>query len=361
MLIGNFNEGGLPQDELTYAAFRLAAIDTLMQIEMAQHSPDGADPIGFLDAVPVLAEVAPVVQVDLLADAWHRHRSAESHKASLLDAAVVYAVCETAARLVQEIPELVGSHLASGPTPCHLTIDQALPERFQSLFESFWGDIDFMTLEYFGDIAPDKARRIKKVMGISNSQVKKLESALARAHASPEILTRLQGLLTEEELKAWSRWLVPPVIVSLRDVVGEMDILSDTFQAYINRKTGELFTATDSELLSIDDEIDEDAQDWQIESIKKLREIRDSDDWLELPSKHGFHEWEVMADFCQSIENELLREDFLDAIRGGGAFGRFKNMAARHGLVDDWHRFRDNALSEFVASWLRANGIAYRK
>ena len=188
MLTGDLSDLGLPQDELSYAAFRLAAIDTLMQIEMAQDSPAGIEPIGFLDEVPVLQNTAPVVQIDLLADVWCRHRTAEVHHASLLDAAVFYAACQTAARVVQEQPELAGSQLATGPIPCHLPIDQELPERFQSQFESFWSDIDFLTLEHFEDVDPAKVRRIKKVLGISNSQVKKLEAVLARWHASPQIL-----------------------------------------------------------------------------------------------------------------------------------------------------------------------------
>jgi hypothetical protein len=55
-----------------------------------------------------------------------------------------------------------------------------------------------------------------------------------------------------------------------------------------------------------------------------------------------------------------LREDLLDALRGRGAFGRFQDLARRRGLLDDWHAFRDRRLAEFVAGWLRSQGIAYR-
>ena len=364
MLTGSHDDIHLPQTDLTYAAFRLAVIDTLIQIEMAQQAPGGPEPVGYLDEVPVLAAVAPAVQVDLLADTWARHRSAEPHRASLLDAAVIYAACQTAARIVEEQPELAGSHLATGPLACDLPIDRGLPERFQSLFESFWSDVDFLTLEHLADTDPAKAGRIKKVMGISNNQIKKLEAALGRFHARPQVLTRLEGLLTEPERRAWSRWLVPPLVVSLRDVVSEMDTLGDGFQAYLNRKTGELFTASEDELRQLDagdDDVDQDAPAWQVEVTSKLRSINESEDWLQLPSKREFHEWEVMADFCRSVANDTLREDLLDAIRGSGAFGRFKSMIHRHGLIDDWYRFCDEQFMDFAAAWLRANGIAYRK
>jgi hypothetical protein len=276
---------------------------------------------------------------------------------------VIYAACETAAWIVEEQPELAGRHLVTGPVPCLLTVDTGLPEQFRELFESFWGDIDFVTLELFADTDPAKAQRIKNVLGISKSQVKKLEAVLGRSHASPDLLARLHGLLNEEELQAWSRVLVPPVVVSLRDVLSEMDTPGDTFHAFLNRKTGELFTATDDELVHLDDplEPEEAMPDWQRETTSRLRSIHGSDDWLELPSKREFDEWSIVAQFCGSIANEALREKMLEAIRGSGAFGRFKNLAHQHGLIDEWYRFRDQQLAEFLAGWLKVNGIAYRK
>jgi hypothetical protein len=364
MLTQKLSDQQLPQDHLTYAAFRLAAIDTLMQIEMAATSPGGTiDPVGFLEEIPVLAEVALVVQVDLLADTWQRHRDAERRIASLLDSAIVYAACHTAARIVREDPDLARSHLASGPESCGVVVDASLPQRLLEQFDCFGSDVDFLTLEQFADTDPALGKRIKQMLGISKSQVKKLEAVLARAHASPEILAHLHGLLSEEEIQAWSRYLVPPLVVSLRAVAAEVDTPSDTSQAFINRKTGALFTASDEELRHLDepDYLGDSPPDWQLEAINQLKSIRNSEDWLELPSCHEFHEWDVMAEFCQSVQNDAKRDQLLDAIRGSGAFGRFKDIGHRLGLIEDWYRFRDQRFADFVAMWLRANGIAYKK
>jgi hypothetical protein len=362
MLFGNLNSP-LPADELTAAAFRLTAVNTLIDIESsASPAAAGVEPAGYLGEVPLLAEVAPAVQVDLLADTWARHRSADRCDASLLDAAVIYAVCETAAGVVEDQPDLARAHLHDAPVPSKVPVDADLPERFRSLFESFWGDIDFVTLEQFEDTDPKVARGIKEFLGISKTQTKKIGRALARGHPEPGLPGRLNELLTEEELKFWSRFLVPPVVVSLRDVVGEFDAPTDTFQAFLNRRTGELFTASDEELRHLDDPdyFGDEPPAWQAEAVAKLNGIRDSDDWLELPSRHEIREWDLMAEFCESVADAKLREDLLDAIRGSGAFGRFKSMAHRHGLIDDWHRFRDRQVAEFVASWLKKHGIAYR-
>ena len=63
-------------------------------------------------------------------------------------------------------------------------------------------------------------------------------------------------------------------IVSLREVIEEMEMMSDEATAYINRKTGELITITD-EMFSLAEDPDEaeDAPEWQKEFMPKVREV----------------------------------------------------------------------------------------
>jgi hypothetical protein len=74
---------------------------------------------GYLAEVPVLEQLAPAVQVDLLADAWRRrHQAPELHGASLLDAAVVYAAFRAAGRIVNDEFEPARAWLKAGPAAC---------------------------------------------------------------------------------------------------------------------------------------------------------------------------------------------------------------------------------------------------
>ena len=60
------------------------------------------------------------------------------------------------------------------------------------------------------------------------------------------------------------------VTVSLRDVIEQMDLMSDEATAYINLKTGELITLTHEELaLAEDPEETEDAPQWQKELLPR--------------------------------------------------------------------------------------------
>ena len=151
-------------------------------------------------------------------------------------------------------------------------------------------------------------------------------------------------------------------IVSIKDVVNEMDVLSDEHSAFLNRHTGELVTLSSEELSAAeeDDNIDE-YPEWQRDMIVKAKEVIDSDDYLPLPNKFDIHEYHIMEDFCCSIVDDEIREGLLDKIRGRGAFGRFKNAIHRNGIEDEWFLFRKEELEKIAIDWLEDNQISYTK
>lgn len=151
-------------------------------------------------------------------------------------------------------------------------------------------------------------------------------------------------------------------IVSLRDVIDEMEIMSDEARAYINRKTGELITVTD-EMFALAEDPDEAeaAPDWQKEFMPKVREVAASEDFIPLPGKFEIHEWSIMERFARSLTDASVRDDVDSALHGRGAFRRFKDVVHRLGLADEWYRFRDAALAEIAVDFLEANGIEFRR
>jgi hypothetical protein len=72
------------------------------------------------------------------------------------------------------------------------------------------------------------------------------------------------------------------VPVKLSEVVDEMDVLMDGGTAYLDRRTGELYTLMhdDAALLEDADDIDpEDFPSWQRDELPKMREVLESEDW----------------------------------------------------------------------------------
>ncbi len=151
-----------------------------------------------------------------------------------------------------------------------------------------------------------------------------------------------------------------PLPVNLQDVVAEMDALSDEHKAYINRKTGELYTISDEEAgLAEDSESDDDLLDWQAEIMPKIREVLSSPDFIPLPDRFEIDEWTIMRHFAESQPDPEHREDLLSAIRGRGAFRMFKATLPRLNLREEWFRFRAEALEQIASDFLEVNGVPY--
>ena len=149
--------------------------------------------------------------------------------------------------------------------------------------------------------------------------------------------------------------------VSLKSVVYEIDVLGEEWTAYISKKTGELVTVTEEEANIVDTggEDDEFIPDWQRETLPKVREVLESDDFVALPDKFEIHEYSIMERFCLSLSDEGLQDELLYVIRGSGAFRRFKDAIYRKEIQDDWYRFRDESIKDIAIDFLESEGIAF--
>ena len=151
-------------------------------------------------------------------------------------------------------------------------------------------------------------------------------------------------------------------IVSLLDVIEAMDLISDEATAYINQKTGELFTLTD-EVLAFAENPDEaaEAARWQKDLLPKAREVIASEDFIPLPGKFEIHDWSIMERFARSLKDAAVNDELDAALHGRGAFRRFKDAVQRLGIADKWYRYRDAALEEIAIEFLEAHGIAFQR
>jgi hypothetical protein len=135
-----------------------------------------------------------------------------------------------------------------------------------------------------------------------------------------------------------------PVQVKLQDILEGMDFQSDEQSSLLNLTTGDVVSITDEELRAAEnDEPLEDFPEWQHDAIHIARDIVEMDHYLALPTKFDIHQYHIMERFCVSVDDEDMREDLCDAIRGQGAFSRFKDRIQVYGMAEDWYRYRDEA------------------
>ncbi|MBS0205816.1 MAG: hypothetical protein JSS49_23180 [Planctomycetes bacterium] len=194
-------ETPLPQSLLSYVAFRVAFRETFERMSLHKRSAnDIGDAYGFLGEIPFLREVPPQVQLDLLATTWQRHISREAHVADLVDESVIYAVCEAAARLVEQDADAFVNLMRSGPVDMAVPVDSYLARELRLLYLELPNDGDFLLVSQFLDLEPEESRQQKIEMGVDPRRLESLFDLLGRWHVSSQFPARLKGLLTESEV-----------------------------------------------------------------------------------------------------------------------------------------------------------------
>jgi len=66
-----------------------------------------------------------------------------------------------------------------------------------------------------------------------------------------------------------------------------------------------------------------------------------------------------MERFCGSIDNDRISDALYLAIRGKGAFRRFKDTLHRYGIEQKWYSFYEDPLRDIAIRWCEGKGIDY--
>jgi hypothetical protein len=150
------------------------------------------------------------------------------------------------------------------------------------------------------------------------------------------------------------------VQVKLKDIIEGLEFLTDEGTSYLNTTTGEVVSITDEELRAAEeDEPLEDFPEWQHDAIRIAQDIVETDHYLPLPDRFEIHEYSIMERFCLLVDDEDIRDDLGNAIRGRGAFRYFKDRIHAYGIAEEWYRYRDAALREIAMAWCEEHGIPY--
>src|ERR1700677_3884593 len=143
-------------------------------------------------------------------------------------------------------------------------------------------------------------------------------------------------------------------IVNLQDIVDHISMISDLTKSFVDRETGEVFSV-DSEGLGIAEEGEEEDVD-----EKALAIVKDWDRYEELPGKREVNDWEIMEEFCESVQSPKRRDRLLRAISGSGAVRYFRDLVEEFGILKEWHAFREDALRDIAREWCEENEIEYQ-
>ncbi|HJX33834.1 MAG TPA: UPF0158 family protein [Desulfatiglandales bacterium] len=111
-------------------------------------------------------------------------------------------------------------------------------------------------------------------------------------------------------------------------------------QAITSKETGEIFYI--SEMGDSDDLPDN---------------IDESNDYIEIPHKNDL---DLGKNLVFRFVSEYLPEEYnrvAQIFRREGAYSRYKNLLERKGLLDQWHKFENDAQSKALREWCKENNI----
>ena len=135
----------------------------------------------------------------------------------------------------------------------------------------------------------------------------------------------------------------------------------DESSAYLNTADGEVYVVSNEELSAAEEGEPpiEDFPEWQQQAVRIARQIINGDHYIALPSKYDIHEYAIMEEFSCSVADQKVSDALQIAIRGKGAFRRFKDVCQRFGMLDQWYSFKTEALKEIAVSWCQENNLEY--
>lgn len=137
--------------------------------------------------------------------------------------------------------------------------------------------------------------------------------------------------------------------VKLNDVIEALSFVNDETQYFYSVKTEEVLMVWDG---MVNGETDPDL----------IEDIEESfDEYIALPGKYEIDEYSMMEEFIDSLPEGRKQDELYDAIRGRGAFRRFKDEVNELGLEKKWYKYRDDAYEELAIEWCEENGIEITK
>ena len=149
--------------------------------------------------------------------------------------------------------------------------------------------------------------------------------------------------------------------VKIDDIIDAVEFDSDMTESYLNTKMEQVCTYTYEELQAAEENEDlSDSAEWYVEAVSRAKQyLENQDDYLPLPEKYDFNEYRIIEKFISNVAVPKQSEILSQAIQGKGAFRRFKDMLEKLELVDQWYKFREQKLREFVELWCKENKIDF--
>ena len=134
--------------------------------------------------------------------------------------------------------------------------------------------------------------------------------------------------------------------VKLSDIITAIEMTDQDSENFLDRETGEVVWIND-EVMDKDE-------------IEEASEELDAHGFYRLPTSFEIHEYGMMEEFVESLP-EPARNRLESAIRGKGAFRRFKDTIRQLGVADQWYEFQASGYRRKAIEWCIENNLEYEE
>lgn len=135
--------------------------------------------------------------------------------------------------------------------------------------------------------------------------------------------------------------------IPLKHVIQAIEEANEVFTSFWDTKTGKTVYLADPLMTGETD----DALSAEMEN--------EPERFLRFPTKYEIRQYRIMEDFIDQIPPGKAQEELAYAIRGKGAFRRFKQSVRFHGLEQRWYDYLAQAYREFAIRWCAEEGLEY--
>ena len=147
--------------------------------------------------------------------------------------------------------------------------------------------------------------------------------------------------------------------IKLKYIIEEMEIQFEESRSLLNITTGEIVLVTSEDLRAVEDEKPFDhLPEWEQENrMIAMDVVENFENYIELPTKYEVNEYEIMENFCLTVIDQRKRESLIRAIRGKGAFRKFKDEIIDFEMEEQWYSYRDECFKQIAIEWCQENKL----
>lgn len=137
--------------------------------------------------------------------------------------------------------------------------------------------------------------------------------------------------------------------IKLKVVIDAIEEATESYTSFYDTKTKETVYLPDAFMTG--------------ETNEELLELieNEPDRFLRFPTKYDIHEYSIVEAFVDYLPPGKIKSEMISAIRGKGAFRRFKQSIRYHGIEQLWYDYQANAYRELAERWCRDNEIEYKE